>query len=68
MPVIAWATLDPAEHWEVHSAVVVDERAMSSKLQDVGEPVFSLDDLREDPVGLWVGNAQCRGLCTLSRR
>lgn len=46
--VIAWAMLDPAKHWDVHSAVVVDDHAMSPKLQDVGEPVFSLDDLRED--------------------
>jgi hypothetical protein len=46
--VLAWAKLDPAGHWEVHSAVVVDEHAMSPKLQDVGEPVFSLDELSED--------------------
>lgn len=46
--VIAWAKLDPVKHWDVFSAVVVDEHAMSPKLQDVGEPVFSLDDLRGD--------------------
>jgi hypothetical protein len=47
---LAWANLDPAKQWKVHSAVVVDEHAMSPKLQDVGEPVFSLDELREDLV------------------
>lgn len=46
--VLAWAELDPAKQWEVHSAVFVDQHAMSPKLQDVGEPVFSLDELRED--------------------
>jgi hypothetical protein len=46
--VLAWAKLDPSAHWEVHSAVVVDEHAMSPKLQNVGEPVFSLDELNED--------------------
>jgi hypothetical protein len=47
---LAWAKLDPTKLWEVHSAVVVDEHAMSPKLQDVGEPVFSLEELREDLV------------------
>jgi hypothetical protein len=47
---LAWAKLDPAKQWEVHSAVVVDEHSMSPKLQDVGEPVFSLEELREDLV------------------
>ena len=46
--VIKWANLDPSKTWSVHSAVVVDEHAMSPKLQDVGEPVFSIEDLRED--------------------
>jgi hypothetical protein len=46
--VLAWAKLDPAKQWEVHSAVVVEEHAMSPKLQDVGEAVFSLDELGED--------------------
>jgi hypothetical protein len=46
--VLAWAKLDPANKWEVHSGVVVDEHAMSPKLQNVGEPVFSLDELKED--------------------
>jgi hypothetical protein len=52
--VICWANLDPALGWAVESAVVVDEHAMSPKLQDVGEPVFSLDDLQEveDDFGL----------------
>ncbi len=45
---LAWAKLDPANQWDVRSAVVVDVHAMSPKLQDVGEPVFSLDELRED--------------------
>jgi hypothetical protein len=45
---LAWAKLDPVKQWEVHSAVIVDEHAMSPKLQDVGEPVFSFDELRED--------------------
>jgi hypothetical protein len=45
---LAWAKLDPAKQWEVRSAVLVDEHAMSPKLQDVGEPVFSIDELRED--------------------
>ena len=57
--VLAWATLDPAENWEVHSAVVVDEHAMSPKLHDVGEPVFSLDELREDQ-----GDFGLEALCT----
>lgn len=46
--VLAWAKLYPAKQCTVHSGVVVDEHAMSPKLQDVGEPVFSLDELRED--------------------
>ena len=46
--VLAWAKLDSTRQWEVHSAVVVDEHAMSPKLQDVREPVFALDDLQED--------------------
>jgi len=46
--VIEWANLDPSKTWLVHSAVVVDEHAVSPKLQDVGEPVFSIEDLRED--------------------
>lgn len=51
---IAWANLDPSLGWTVASAVVVDEHAMSPKLRDVGEPVFSLDELqqREDDFGL----------------
>jgi hypothetical protein len=46
--VIEWANLDPLKAWSVRSAVVVDEHAMSPKLQDVGEPVFSIQDLHED--------------------
>lgn len=46
--VLAFEKLDTRGQWEVLSAVVVDEHAMSPRLQDVGEPVFSLDDLRED--------------------
>lgn len=46
--VIEWANLDPSKAWSVRSAVVVDEHAMSPTLQDVGEPVFSIQDLRED--------------------
>ena len=57
--VVAWAKLDPATHWEVLSAVVVDEHAMSPKLQDVGESVFSLDELREDQADFGLG-----ALCT----
>jgi hypothetical protein len=57
--VVAWAKLDPATDWEVLSAVVVDEHAMSPKLQDVGEPVFSLDELREDQADFGLG-----ALCT----
>ena len=53
--VISWAKLDPAKQWEVHSAVVVDEHAMSPKLQDVGEPVFSLDELMEDQTDFGLG-------------
>jgi hypothetical protein len=61
--VVAWAKLDQAKHWEVHSAVVVDEHAMSPKLQDVGEPVFSLDELREDEADFGLG-----ALCTATYR
>jgi hypothetical protein len=52
--VIAWANLDPALGWTVASGVIVDEHAMSPKLRDVGEPVFSLDELQqgEDDFGL----------------
>ena len=64
--VLAWAKLDPAGHWEVRSAVVVDEHAMSPKLQDVGEPVFSLDELQRGPGGLRVGSAMHGNLCALS--
>ena len=46
--VLVWAKLDQNYLWQVHSAVVVDEHAMSPKLQNVGEPVFSLDELQED--------------------
>jgi hypothetical protein len=56
---LAWAKLDPAKQWKVHSAVVVDEHAMSPKLQDVGEPVFTLDELREDQADFGLGT-----LCT----
>jgi hypothetical protein len=53
--IVAWAKLDPATRWEVLSAVVVDEHAMSPKLQDVGEPVFSLDELRENQADFGLG-------------
>jgi hypothetical protein len=46
--VIEGANFDPSKAWSVRSAVVVDEHAMSPTLQDVGEPVFSIQDLRED--------------------
>jgi hypothetical protein len=57
--VLAWAKLDHTKQWEVHSAVVVDEHAMSPKLQDVGEPVFALDELRENEADFGLGR-----LCT----
>lgn len=59
--VISWAKLDLAKKWEVHSAVVVDEHAMSPKLQDVGEPVFSLGELREDQADFGL-----QALCTVA--
>jgi len=55
----AWAKLDLTKQWQVHSAVVMDEHAMSPKLQDVGEPVFALDDMREDLADFGLGT-----LCT----
>ena len=57
--VLAWAKLDPAKRWDVHSAVVVDEHAMSPKLQDVGGPVFALEDLQENQEDFGLGT-----LCT----
>jgi hypothetical protein len=57
--VLAWAKLDPSKPWEIQSAVVVDEHAMSPKLQDVGEPVFALDELEEAQADLGLGT-----LCT----
>jgi len=57
--VLAWAKLAPTKQWEVHSAVVVDEHAMSPKLQDVGESVFALDELQEDQADFGL-----RALCT----
>lgn len=48
--VLVWAKLDPTKPWQVRSAVVVDEHAMSPKLRDVGEPVFSINDLRKEAV------------------
>jgi hypothetical protein len=57
--VLAWAKLDLTKQWEVRSAVVVDEHAMSPKLQDVGEPVFALDELLEDQRDFGLGT-----LCT----
>ena len=55
----AWTKLDPRKQWTVHSAVVVDEHAMSPKLQDVGEPVLALDEMREDQ-----GDFGLRTFCT----
>ena len=60
--VLAWAKLDPDGYWGVHSAVVVDEHAMSPKLQNVGEPVFSLDELSEDQADFGL-----EALCTATR-
>lgn len=57
--VFAWAKLDPKKQWKVHSAVVVDEHTMSPKLQDLGEPVFAIDELRESQADFGLGT-----LCT----
>jgi hypothetical protein len=57
--VLEWAEMDSARTWTVRSAIIVDEPVMSPKLRDLGEPVFSIDDLREGEPGLGLS-----ALCT----